>query len=111
MRLFGLLFGSSSRAAALVLGVFMGGLALGGAWARWRRFGRALLAYGWLEALSALLALLSLPALRALPPLYGAWVAAWGLGPSAALLLRALLAAALILPPCVSAGMTLPVLC
>src|SRR5512142_1022375 len=75
MRSFGLVFGSTSSATALVLGVFMGGLALGSALAARRASADPLRAYAMVELGVGSAALVTLPLLRALPSVYGALVA------------------------------------
>src|SRR5512135_3654385 len=67
MRSFGLDFGSTSSATALVLGVFMGGLALGSALAARRASADPLRAYAKVELGVGSAALVTLPLLRALP--------------------------------------------
>ena len=79
MRSFGLIFGGTTQAVAMVLAVYMGGLAVGGALAARRAVKDPLQAYARLELLTGLGALLTLPLLRALPWLYGTVVAGVGL--------------------------------
>ena len=69
MRAFGLVFGNTTSAVALVLAVFMGGLAAGSALAARRPSRDPLRAYGRVELLAGVAALLTLPLLRALPGL------------------------------------------
>ncbi len=99
LRRLGLLLGSSAVAAAVALGAFMGGLALGGALAaRWRPR-RPLWAYAGLEVFAAAWAV-SFPALLAVSE-----VAVEALPWS-----RWLAAGALLLPPAMALGATWPVL-
>lgn len=103
-----LLLGTSSAALATVLAAFMGGLGLGGiVGARWAP-PRPLAAYGRLEALIGLYALAFPTLVDLAEPAYLAVVR----GPllPAAGPLQALLAGALLLPPTVAMGATLPLL-
>ena len=79
MRSFGLIFGGETSAVAMVLAVFMGGLALGSALAARRPSVHPLRAYARVELAIGATALLTLPLLRALPWAYGALVARAGL--------------------------------
>lgn len=108
MRSFGLIFGGTTSAVAMVLAVFMGGLALGSALAARRPAAQPLRAYARVELLAGVTALLSLPLLRALPWAYGLLVAR--AGPTGALehLGIAALAALVLLPPTVLLGATVP---
>ncbi len=108
MRSFGLIFGGTTSAAAMVLAVFMGGLALGSALAARRPSSHPLRAYGWVELATGAAALLTLPLLRALPWAYGALVARTGLTGPLEHLGIALLAALVLLPPTVLLGATVP---
>jgi spermidine synthase len=108
MRSFGLIFGGTTSAVAMVLAVFMGGLALGSALAARRPAGDPLRAYGLVEMAVGATALLSLPLLRALPWAYGVVVARSGLSGPAESLGIALLAALVLLPPTVLLGATVP---
>lgn len=109
MRGFGLVFGSTNTAVALVLAVFMGGLTLGGALAARRRAEDPLAVYARLELAAGVAALLSLPLLRALPPLY-ATLASWGGWTGAVEAAgRGLLAALVVLPATVMLGASVPV--
>ena len=106
-----LLFGRSWPATAMVVALFMAGLALGaGIGAAFAdRLKAPLLAYSFLETGLGLLALLVPWILQALFPLYKA---AWkGLGPGPGLwAVQVGLAGAALLPPTVLMGATLPVL-
>src|SRR5512134_1736923 len=93
MRSFGLVFGSTTGAVALVLAVFMGGLALGSAAAARRPAADPLAAYGRVEIAAGACALLTLPLLRALPAAYAALAGGAGLGGSVETAGRMLLAA------------------
>ena len=66
LRSFGLIFGGTTSAVAMVLAVFMGGLALGSALAARRPVADPLLAYARLELLTGAAALVTLPLLRVL---------------------------------------------
>jgi spermidine synthase len=108
MRSFGLIFGSTTSAVALVLAVFMGGLAIGSALAaRWPS-GDPLRAYARVELGVGAAALVSLPLLRVLPWAYGALVARAGLEPAAEAAGRVLLAAIVLLPATILLGATIP---
>ena len=113
LRYLALTFGNTTQAAATLLAVFMGGLGLGaflfGRLAdRWRR---PLLAYAVLEALIALFALASPALLRLIDQGY---IAAYrGLlegAPGLFVAARVVLAAAVLLPPTLLMGGTLPLL-
>src|SRR5512136_3221674 len=79
MRSFGLIFGGTTSAVAMVLAVFMGGMALGSALAARRPAAHPLQAYARVELLVGATALLTLPLLRALPWAYGVFVVRTGL--------------------------------
>ena len=98
----GFLLGNAAHANALVLGTFLGGLALGSALlGRYAdRVPNQLYLYAWLELGVALLAGLTPTAFGSLEAVVG------GLGPAA----RAALAAAVLLPPTLLMGGTLPAL-
>jgi len=108
MRGFGLIFGGTTQAVAMVLAVFMGGLALGGALVARRTVADPLRAYGRLEQLTGLSALLTLPLLHALPWLYGALVARFALTGALESAGIALLAALVLLAPTTLLGATVP---
>jgi spermidine synthase len=108
-RLLGLAFGTTTEAISSVLAIFFGGLALG-SWLAARRLVRVrrpLRVYALLELGIGLYALLSLPLLRELDTLH-AWMGA-DLGGATLLGLRLTTAAALLLPPTLAMGATLPV--
>ena len=108
MRSFGLVFGSTTGAVALVLAVFMGGLALGSAAAaRWPA-ADPLAAYGLVEMGAGGCALLTLPLLRALPTAYAALAGSAGLGQAAEAAGRTLLAVLVLLPATVLLGASVP---
>jgi spermidine synthase len=109
MRSFGLVFGSTNAAVAVVLAVFMGGLALGSALAARRPARDALATYARLELATGAAALVSLPLLRALPSAYGALAGVAGLSPAAEAAGRCLLAAVVLLPATTLLGATVPV--
>jgi spermidine synthase len=111
-RMLGRLFGASSLAVSTVLAAFMGGLALGSWWIgrrvdqlRDRRRTYALLEIGIGVAALAVPVLLHL-----LEPLYGALWRRFHLSFAAFSVLRFVIAGALLLPPTVMMGATLPVL-
>src|SRR5688572_32034123 len=70
LRSFGLVFGNTTDAVALVLATFMGGLALGSTIVARRPSRDPLAAYARVEMAIGATALLTVPALRALPALY-----------------------------------------
>ncbi len=108
MRSFGLIFGGTTSAVAMVLVVFMGGLAFGSALAARRPAVHPLAAYARIELGVGAAALLTLPLLRALPWAYGLLVARLGLLGWAEALGRSLLAALVLLPATVLLGATVP---
>jgi spermidine synthase len=108
MRSFGLIFGGTTSAVAMVLAVFMGGLAIGSALVARRAVADPLRAYARLELLTGALALSTLPLLRALPWAYGALVARSGLTGAAEHAGIALLAALVLLPATILLGATVP---
>ena len=108
MRSFGLIFGGTTAAVAMVLAVFMGGLALGSALAARRPARDPLLAYARVEIAVGAAALLTLPLLRALPWAYGVLVARSGLSGFAEAAGIAVLAALVLLPATVLLGATVP---
>ncbi|HVQ25844.1 MAG TPA: spermidine synthase, partial [Planctomycetota bacterium] len=99
MRSFGLIFGGTTQAVAMVLAVYMAGLATGSALVSRRRVADPLLAYAKLELLTGGTALLTLPLLRGLPWAYGLLVARLGLTGFAESVGIAILAACVLLPP------------
>jgi spermidine synthase len=108
MRSLGLVFGNTTDAVAVVLATFMGGLALGGlAAARWPA-ARPLRAYAWVEIGIGVAALLTWPLLKALPAAYAALAALVPLEGMADVAGRAVFAAAVLLPPTVLLGATVP---
>lgn len=106
-------FGNTTEASAILLGTFMGGLAAGAWW--WGRRAKRLrtdpiLVYGAMEAAIGIIALAS-PLLFALVDrIYVALFAAAGNSPGLFLVVRLLLAAAILVPPTFLMGGTLPVL-
>ncbi len=108
MRSFGLIFGGTTSAVAMVLVVFMGGLAIGSALVARRTVEDPLRAYARLELLTGAAALATLPLLRALPWAYGLLVARSGLTGAAEHAGIALLAALVLLPATILLGATLP---
>lgn len=108
-RLLGLAFGTTTESIATVLAVFFGGMAIGNLLAaRWLvRVERPLRVYALLELAIGVFALASLPLLGGLDGVYASLAAR--LGPHGAAALRLALAAALLLPPTIAMGATLPV--
>lgn len=107
-----LIFGSSSQAAATVLAAFMAGLALGGYYfgRHVRRWARPLRTYGWLEIGIGLYALAMPLFLAGLTPLHRlAWTSLEA-SPLAFAAVRFLLCVAVLLPPTILMGGTLPVI-
>lgn len=103
LRSFGLVFGTTTDAIALVLAVFMGGLGLGSFLAGRRRSVAALRDYAFVEIGIGVAALITLPLLRALPAAY-VWAG------SAELLVKAVSATLILLPATVLIGSTVPLL-
>jgi spermidine synthase len=108
MRSFGLIFGGTTSAVAMVLAVFMGGLTLGSALAARRPAAQPLRAYARVELAIGAAALFTLPLLRALPWAYGVLVARTGLTGALEHLGIAALAALVLLPPTILLGATVP---
>ena len=109
LRSFGLVFGNTTDAVAMVLATFMGGLALGSALAARRTCRAPLRAYARVELGIGAAALLSVPLLRALPGAYAAVAGRLGLEGASDLALRALFAGAILLPATVLMGATVPI--
>jgi spermidine synthase len=107
-RLLGLTFGHTTEAVGTVLAVFFGGLAIGNALAArlLSRVSSPLRLYALLELAIGLYAILSLPLLRNLAGVYGMVDAEYGSAAVGAV--RLLLSAALLLPPTIAMGATLP---
>jgi spermidine synthase len=108
MRSFGLVFGNTTDAVAMVLAVFMGGLALGSLIAARRPSADPLRAYALVELGIGAAALLTLPALKGLPGVYGALTSRLGLEGMGELLGRAALAAIVLLPATILLGARVP---
>jgi spermidine synthase len=108
MRSFGLIFGNTTDAVAMVLAVFMGGLAVGSALAARRASPDPLRAYALVELTVGATALVTLPLLRGVPWAYGALVAHTGLEGPAETTGRVVLASVVLLPATVMLGMTVP---
>lgn len=108
-RLLGLAFGTTTESIATVLAVFFGGMALGNLLAARKlvRVERPLRVYALLELAIGAFALASLPVLGSLDGLYAAVAASHG--PVATAAVRLALAAAVLLPPTIAMGATLPV--
>src|SRR5579859_4316563 len=111
IRAAGTVIGNTTHAVGTVVGVFMGGLALGGWWggrqADRRSGGQLLTLYGLLEGAVAVSALLVPVLLSASEPLFRAL---WNGVPALYGALRVLLVAVLVLVPTTLMGATLPVL-
>ncbi len=112
MRMLGLVFGATTFANSAVLAAFMGGLALGSAWAGkragvWRN---PLRIYGWMELGIAAYALAVPLLFAAIDALYPALYARWQGSFFAFSLLRFLLACLVLLVPTTLMGATLPLL-
>ena len=108
LRSFGLVYGNTTSARALVLAVLLGGLALGSALAARRPIADALRAYGLVEIGIGASALLGLPLMGALPWAHGALAGSAELGGTADVAASVALAAIVLLPATVMLGMTLP---
>lgn len=112
MRLFSVVFGNSTYALSVVLAVFMAGLALGamlfGRIAD--RYGRPLLVYAVVEFGVGVSAVLVPALVGAAEPLIGALYASGAPGLVRLTLVRALIAAAIMLVPTVLMGATLPII-
>src|SRR5262245_48396757 len=109
VRLLGFTFGTTTEAVSTVLAVFFGGLALGnlGAAALLPRITLPLRAYALLELGIGLYALASVPLLQLLSGVHVLLGA--GQGPLAQTALRVVGSAAVLLPPTIAMGATLPV--
>ncbi len=103
-------FGSTTEAVSVVLATFMAGLGLGALWIGRRadRVRSPLALYGKLEIGIGLYALAVGPLVRLAGALYGR--VGGGLGPAPALLVKLLLSALVLVPPCALMGATLPAL-
>ncbi|MFH1278265.1 MAG: fused MFS/spermidine synthase [Candidatus Eisenbacteria bacterium] len=114
VRMLSLIFGVTSFAVATVLAAFMGGLGLGaylfGRWAH--RMRNPLRVYGWLEAAIGAYALLVPVIFRLLHPVYLSFERAFGEGDDLVRFgaIRFLLAAAVLVPPTLLMGGSLPLL-
>ena len=108
LRAFGLVFGSATDATAMVLAIFMGGLALGSAFTAGRPVRRPLRAYALVEMGIAGAAILTAPLLRLLPGLYVSVPFLRELTGVADILTRAALAALVLMPATLLLGATVP---
>jgi spermidine synthase len=108
LRSFGLVFGNTTDAVAMVLAVFMGGLGLGSLLAARHRAAAPLAAYARVEVGIGLTALLTVPLLKVLPVAYAAVSARAGLGASLEAVGRGALATLVLLPTTVLLGATVP---
>lgn len=110
----GTVIGNTTYAIGTVVGVYMGGLALGawigGRWADRRSGARLLLLYGLLELGIALSALLVAPLFRLSEPLFAGLWRSLGETSAVFLLLRVLLVGLALAVPTTLMGATLPVL-
>ncbi len=109
VRLLGFTFGTTTEAVSTVLAVFFGGLALGNLWAaaRLTKVLRPLRLYALLELGIGLYALVSVPLLQGLAGVHVLLGA--GQGPLVQTALRFAGSAAVLLPPTIAMGATLPV--
>jgi spermidine synthase len=110
-RQLGLVFGNTTLSISVVLAAFMAGLALGAALAGRILVGRSdpLRVYAWIEGGIGLYALLFSPLVRALEALYPALFSDES-APLALMGFRVFFALALLLPPTILMGATLPLL-
>ncbi|HEY7515484.1 MAG TPA: hypothetical protein VIC87_13445, partial [Vicinamibacteria bacterium] len=108
LRSFGLVFGNTTDAIAVVLATFMGGLALGAALVARARVARPLRAYALVEMGISGAALVTVPLLGGLPRLYASVGLVRDLAGPADVLSRALAAAIVLLPATVLLGATVP---
>jgi spermidine synthase len=108
LRSFGLVFGNTTEAVALVLATFMGGLALGSALAARRPADHPLRAYARVELAIGLSALMTVPLLRLLPAAYGALAGRAGLDGVLDLAVRSLASALILLPTTILMGLAVP---
>jgi spermidine synthase len=108
-----LTFGSTTLATSTVVAVFFAGLALGSwAFGRWSaRLGDPMRWYAAIELLVAALGLGSLVLFRYADALYGAAYRSFADAPALLILARAALVCAVVLPPTVLLGATLPLMC
>ena len=104
--------GNSLHAISTVVAAFLCGLALG-AWKLGPRLshpGEGARRYAWLELGIAAIGLLSVPAIRGMSPLFGVLFNTLGGGTAAFAIARFVIVFALVLPPTLLMGATLPVL-
>ncbi len=109
VRLLGPYLGSSPATVAIVIGLFMGGLAAGGLLAS-RVRGDGLRAYGVAEILIAIWGMATPGVLAVLSPVFDAAFGLEETAPAACRLLQFLATAGLILPPTVLMGLSFPIL-
>src|SRR5689334_322144 len=111
IRVAGTVIGNTTHAVGTVVGVFMGGLALGGWWggrqADRRSGGKLLALYGLLEGGVAISALLVPVLIAASEPLFRVL---WSAAPAVYALCRVLLVGIILLIPTTLMGATLPIL-
>ncbi len=112
LRYLGLTFGNTTLAAATLLSVFMGGLGLGALlFGRWSdRLRRPLLVYAAIELTIGLIALASPWLISLIDSAYVEIYRGWGNQPLLFAIGRTVLAAAVLLPPTVLMGGTLPLM-
>jgi spermidine synthase len=112
-RCFGVVFGSSTRAAAVVLAAYFLGMALGNALGgrfAVRTRAAALRCYAWVELAVAAAALAVLPWLALYRALYPALYRATSEAPGGLTAVQLGLAALALAPPCIGLGATLPLM-
>ncbi len=110
LRSFGVVFGNTTDALALVLAIFMGGLGLGSWLAARRPASAPLRSYGLVEIGIGASALVALPLLRAFPAAYAVMAGRAGIEGPLEVLGRGLCAALILLPTTVLLGATVPLL-
>ncbi len=108
LRSFGLVFGNTTDAIAVVLATFMGGLALGAALCTRARVASPLRTYALVEMGIAATAVVTLPLLGALPSLYAGAELLRSLEGPADLAARVLAVGVILLPATVLLGATVP---
>src|SRR5262245_38151203 len=108
LRSFGVVFGNTTDAIAMVLAVFMGGLGIGSLLAARRPAASPLAAYARVEMGIGATALVTLPLLKVLPSAYATLAGSAGLEGPIEAVGRGLCAALILLPTTVLLGATVP---